>query len=1696
MKFIAKRALPVFLCLTLLCSALMINLSPNTQAAMGNYYMINGKSINCETVEDFGIGENEAYIQALYQYIWSVAYTEDFSSSDNILKNMLYEERELSVDNLSRLVQRCSPGAVLRVENIEETAQDSNNGHTVFIVSFDSKGFTVFERMDERRETYYTWERFCSLYNYGTIRFIKWPNSYFASSFTNSETDYQKPNRVLYYDKESAFTGDDVRWVQQRLTDAGFAVAVDGYFGKNTEAMAKKFQEEFSLKVTGVIDSLTAEMLETPLKAPQAPELRLLHEADDHLSCGDILTVTWNKVEYADSYCVMLYNSAGKAVEVLDTVTGSEASFVIDKTGNYSVKAYARNAKFQSETATMAQRVRVHNTFTVRFVDEDGTLLNKQTVPYGMDAATPASPRKTGYSFVGWDKEYTNITSSMTITARYMQKAFTVTFCDASGTVIEEPQRVLYGEAAEAPDMSSTEGFVGWNKDFSFVDASMTVTAVVVNEGEGLPVRVEQTSARREGDSSGYSVGFTVCNQRSERVVGRAVVALKTTAGKFLTMTESSAFVLEGSAQKLMNVFVPYGGAATVVEIYIVENYNDLVPISAVAVVNEISTDNNYTDWLPDEQAPTNYYSATEYRTEYSYRTKSKKESTAPSLAGWTQYASRISSYNYSGWSSWSASAIAASDLREVQTKEEKYVNGYQARCWLTQATSSPYYRHYWDYNRGAERTSYGVHVHNQSFSTSAWNSYKNVAPGAKSAGTYSGYNKSGQTGRYSSDGIIWFPYNTLYGSTTYYRYQDKTPVYTYSYYQWGEWSDWSAESVAASEDVEVKTRRTRRYEVNDPTEYNVGVTRTIVGAVDSALAGKEVTLFIYKIDEASDYTNEYVGQTTVDENGVYRFTFKLREEPSVETGDFTVTLGIEGANTVFLLNPIQAPRKEYTVQICDYNGELLRDENGELLPESVQTVKRGDSAVLPTVNPSRPGYVFAGWNYSNASIYEDTNITALYVPEEYTVVFIDWTQETFEMVSGFRYGDLLTTPSLNMDSAFTVETENGIQSLGCWKGVTEDMTVTENMVITAEYGDFLQIVTMDDSVYSISDLQGKTICVGEADGVASAVAEKVLSFYGLTDCTLEYLSADDAMTAMEQGEISACFLVDAAPCELLQDRDIRLLPLNDDCITELCEENSVYSRATISASCYAQKAAVPTISLTKNTYQVNFYDYDKNLISSQTVKYGEEAKAPRLKADRRHVFIGWDSYDFNAVTEDLTVMPMYCYTETTAAPKSNLRSGIYGAGQVVILSTETENAEIYYSLNGGEEQKYSAPLSLDRTTSIAYYAKAEGCNPSELVENYYVINSADAAGGWKYPVEVYYGSEKLGTYLIDAGNTAGGMIPDFSREGYRFEGFYTDTAMQTPWDKDSDTVNSALQLYVKMLPKEFTVRFCMEDGTELESQRVPYLGEATPPEVLVADEDQVFVGWDTDDYICVTDDLTVHAIIRDRSEVACVSLDKSKLTMISGMSYDLTAEVSPVDYENNTLVWKSGDITVATVDDKGTVSAVAPGEVEVSVYLAGEPISIAKCLITVQPNPSEDICLIANSSLHLNKQLLTGILPEHNTVEQVLSQINSQETAAYSAEGRLLQNGELMATGDTVVMLDQNGRVLDMVTVVVSGDVNADGHVNNKDAAMLLRYTVNKEQLTALPVLAADTNADGHVSVRDVSVLQQYLLGMQTPLS
>ena len=58
-------------------------------------------------------------------------------------------------------------------------------------------------------------------------------------------------------------------------------------------------------------------------------------------------------------------------------------------------------------------------TWTVEFVDWDGKVLDTQEIIDGKAATAPVSPKRVGYVFVGWDKDFSNVTEDMTITAQY-----------------------------------------------------------------------------------------------------------------------------------------------------------------------------------------------------------------------------------------------------------------------------------------------------------------------------------------------------------------------------------------------------------------------------------------------------------------------------------------------------------------------------------------------------------------------------------------------------------------------------------------------------------------------------------------------------------------------------------------------------------------------------------------------------------------------------------------------------------------------------------------------------------------------------------------------------------------------------------------------------------------------------------------------------------------------------------------------------------------------------------------------------------------------------------------------------------------------------------------------------------------------------------------------------------------------------
>ena len=155
--------------------------------------------------------------------------------------------------------------------------------------------------------------------------------------------------------------------------------------------------------------------------------------------------VVWPAVENADTYelnikdkdgniiCTLIFNSNGQLTSIAFhapartpqqaqttgfafTVTGlSEAS-------RYSISIEAKdisNATLQTFRKVFYTVGATIEQFTVVFQDWDGRMINTQKVNDGEAAIAPADPIREGYSFTGWDKDFSIVEDDMTITAQY-----------------------------------------------------------------------------------------------------------------------------------------------------------------------------------------------------------------------------------------------------------------------------------------------------------------------------------------------------------------------------------------------------------------------------------------------------------------------------------------------------------------------------------------------------------------------------------------------------------------------------------------------------------------------------------------------------------------------------------------------------------------------------------------------------------------------------------------------------------------------------------------------------------------------------------------------------------------------------------------------------------------------------------------------------------------------------------------------------------------------------------------------------------------------------------------------------------------------------------------------------------------------------------------------------------------------------
>lgn len=175
---------------------------------------------------------------------------------------------------------------------------------------------------------------------------------------------------------------------------------------------------------------------------------------------------------------------------------------------------------------------------------------------------------------------------------------------------------------------------------------------------------------------------------------------------------------------------------------------------------------------------------------------------------------------------------------------------------------------------------------------------------------------------------------------------------------------------------------------------------------VKTSLEGEKATVLVYKRTntDPTEEQLEFADQIEIGEENSYEIELNSREKLDYElTGDFVVTLALEGGLRLVNVDYIKADVPEYTVNFYA-NGALC---------ESVK-VELGSGVDLNTIQePQSVGEHFVKWDKSVVDITGDTSINAVFEKDLYTVAFVDHENKTTELKQMY-HNDPIPAPQIS----------------------------------------------------------------------------------------------------------------------------------------------------------------------------------------------------------------------------------------------------------------------------------------------------------------------------------------------------------------------------------------------------------------------------------------------------------------------------------------------------------------------------------------------------------------------------------------------------------------------------------------------------------------------------------------------------------
>lgn len=155
-------------------------------------------------------------------------------------------------------------------------------------------------------------------------------------------------------------------------------------------------------------------------------------------------------------------------------------------------------------------------TFTVTFVDHDGTVLKTESVESGKSATAPADPEREGYIFTGWDKAFDNVTVDLIVMAQYEFNATEPTIIVSNATARAGENVTVTVKIASNPGVAGAKFTLSYDSNLTLINAEVgeafsvldyTPPAALVN---GCPFNWDSLDAESTVDGTFLTLTFTV----------------------------------------------------------------------------------------------------------------------------------------------------------------------------------------------------------------------------------------------------------------------------------------------------------------------------------------------------------------------------------------------------------------------------------------------------------------------------------------------------------------------------------------------------------------------------------------------------------------------------------------------------------------------------------------------------------------------------------------------------------------------------------------------------------------------------------------------------------------------------------------------------------------------------------------------------------------------------------------------------------------------------------------------------------------------------------------------------------------------------------------------------------------------------------------------------------------------------------